>query len=104
MADAGTVLLGILGALGGAGGMWATFRAGAAYVAGQIEDGQREVRTLLDGQIADLREGYARLRDERDALDAEVDRLTAAYHQLELTLARIEAQEGQPHAPVRTPP
>ena len=65
--DAQDVALGILAAVGGAGGVAATFKGAARYVAQRIADAEAKAEALLTGQLTDLREGYSRMRDERDA-------------------------------------
>lgn len=108
--DAQDVALGILAAVGGAGGVAATFKGAARYVAQRIADAEAKAEALLTGQLTDLREGYSRMRDERDAeratvaaRDARIVELVESLHELELALARHEAQEGQSHA-TRSPP
>ena len=108
--DAQDVALWILGAVGGAGGVVATLKAAALYVSRRISDAEAKAEGLLTGQLNDLREGYSRMRDERDAeratvaaRDARIVELVESLHELELSLARHEAQEGQSHA-TRSPP
>lgn len=99
--------------LGGGGAFGALLKGAASWVAARERAREeREAQRLRDAEaqrdaleaqrLADLREACARLREERDAAEREVGRLTAAFHALELDLARREAAEEAGRT--RTPP